>query len=107
MYIGRDFNFPADSTESYILGIDFVNDLPQGDSISGSTISCAVAPDSPENDASAPSRLTAGPFVNGTVVSGRFAGLQNNVKYILTFTVTTTQGNTLVDYTHMFGEMDY
>lgn len=103
MYVGADYS-PSDNPESELYGLDFINDLPTGDSITGATCTCSNASDSPVQDATPAARIIAGPFVVGTVTSVRLSGLQTGVKYTLQATVTTTFGNTIVLFSHVTAE---
>lgn len=100
MYCGRDFD-PADSSENEIYTLDFVNDLAAGEQLSSATWTCAVAPDSRVQDASAPSRLSGGASVSGTQTTQRVTGLVAGAKYILRAVATTDQSNERVLYSHV------
>lgn len=78
--------------------MDFVNDLPTGDSVSTVAFTMTVASGT---DASPSSRIDGLPGVSGTQVGTRVSGLLPNVTYILKATVTTTLGNTLILYSHI------
>lgn len=106
MYIGQDF-FPANSTEDLPLAINFVNDLPSGDTISSATITCTVADDSGETDATPQARIVGGPFYpNSTTVSFSFGGSPvTGCKYKITITATTAAGAVITDYTHILCEV--
>lgn len=106
MYLGVDY-FPFDAAESIVLGIDFVNDLADGDSVNTATITCIVAQDSQVPDPTPSARITGGPFyVGDTIVTFRFASPVAGAKYLITVTVTTTVGAEIVsDYTHLPSEM--
>lgn len=101
MYIGQDF-FPFDSTESIVVGIDFVNDLAAGDTIDSATVTCTVADDSQVSDPDPQSRIAGGPFYpTNTQVTWRFASPVAGCKYLITVTATTTTGAEIItDYTH-------
>lgn len=103
MYFGADFS-PADNVESEIYALDFVNDLPAGDTISTASWTCLNAADTQVTDGSPASRIVGGSTISGTVVKGRFSAFVVGCKYILQATITTSQGNTLVGYSHVTGE---
>lgn len=102
MYLGVDY-FPVDSTESLVLGIDFVNDLVSGDTVSSATVACSVAADSQVADATPSARITGGPFYpEPTQVSFRFTSPVAGCKYIITITITSVVGAEIItDYTHL------
>lgn len=107
MYIGVDF-FPFNSTESIVLGIDFINDLAEDDTVASATVTIAVAADSPVADASVATRLIGGPFYpDDTTVTFRIGNSPvAGCKYIITILATTATGAELVsDYTHLPCEM--
>lgn len=102
MYLGVDY-FPFDASESIVLGIDFVNDLASGDTVSSAVITCTVASDSQVPDASPSSRVTGGPFYpDNTTVTFRFTSPVAGCKYLISISVTTTTGAEIItDYTHL------
>lgn len=106
MYIGVDY-FPLDATESLVLGIDFVNDLADGDTVASATVTLAVASDSQVSDATPGARLTAGPFYpDDTTVTFRIGNSPvAGCKYKVTVLATTALGAELInDYTHFMVE---
>jgi hypothetical protein len=103
MYVGADYS-PSDNPENELYGLDFVNDLPSGDTISTASWTCTNADDTQVTDPNPSSRLVAGPFIAGTVSTARFSGFLTGVKYTLQATVTTSQGNTLNLFTHVTAE---
>lgn len=103
MYCGRDFD-PADQSESEPYTLDFVNDLAAGETLTSATWTCAVAPDSRAQDASASTRLSGSAATSGTQTSQRVVGLLPGVKYILRAVAVTNQGNTRVLYSHVTGQ---
>lgn len=104
MYVGSDYS-PSDNPESEIYGLDFVNDLPSGDSITSATWTCLVANDSQVTDPSPSSRIVGGATITGTVVEGRFSAFVTGCKYVLKATIGTAQGNTLINYSHVTAEV--
>ena len=107
MYVGADYS-PGDNSESELYGLDFVNDLPSGDTIATASWTCANASDTQVTDATPSVRITAGPFIpSSTITTVRLGGLQSGVKYVLTAVVTTSLGNTLSLFTHVTGELPF
>lgn len=104
MYVGADYS-PSDNPENELYGLDFVNDLPSGDSIATAAWTCSNANDTQVTDPTPSARIIAGPFISGTVTTARVSGLLTGVKYVLQATVTTTQGNTLILFTHVTAEV--
>lgn len=101
MYLGVDY-FPFDTTESITLGIDFVNDLASGDTVSTATVTCTVAEDSQVNDPIPSTRITAGPFnFSPTIVTFIFTNPVPGCKYLLSITIMSAGGETITDYTHI------
>lgn len=104
MYVGRDFDF-ANAAESEVFALDFSNDIADDDAIAGSSWTCTVQSGT---DASAASRLVGTPFTYSSTISAqRVAGLLPGVTYILTCTVTTLLGNTVVLWSRVRGEVVY
>ncbi len=92
MYVGRDFD-PANSTESEVYSLDFVNDLASGETLSSvSSVGLTVFQGT---DASPSSHLSGSSSISGTVVSQRLATLTSGVTYTLSFNVLTSQSNTI------------
>lgn len=103
MYVGADFS-PVDVGEVISEAFDFVNDLAPGDSISGAVWTCGIAKESSGVDAAASSRMLGPAGVSGTVTSQRFAGFLPGVTYLLTAIITTTLGDTLDLWSHVYCE---
>lgn len=111
MYCGRDFS-PADVVESDVYGFNFVNDLQQGELLTGITsFLITVAPESPGTDPLVASRLIGAAALaippGETTVIGiiqRIATLQPNVIYTVQAVVTTSLANTKSLFSHIFGE---
>jgi hypothetical protein len=116
MRASKDFD-PQDPTEIELFGCDFVNDLPQGDSIVINpapvvTIGVIVQVNSvptvwtsalgiPNPDPNYLSRLLAAPTFDGTLVSVLVGGCQAGCQYKLTYTVTTTSGKAISLYAYI------
>lgn len=94
MYAGIDFD-PMTEGESEPLWVDFVQDLPTGDSISAVEFSLTVQSGT---DPAPETRLDGLPGVSGTMVGIRVSGALGGVTYNLIATVTTALGNTLILY---------
>jgi hypothetical protein len=82
------------ATESEPLGCDFAARLDTGETITGGTVTCAVLRGT---DADAATRVTGSVTVAGGIVRRRFVGGIVGVTYLLTFTATTSDGDTLVE----------
>lgn len=105
MYLGVDY-FPFDATEGIVLGIDFVNDLAAGDSISSAVITASVAADSQVTDATPSARVVAGPsYLGSSIVTYKFASPVAGCKYLISITATTAANELITDYTHLFCEV--
>jgi hypothetical protein len=108
---------PQDPTEIELFGCDFVNDLPQGDSIVINpapvvTIDVFVltanglaiwtsAMSVPAPDPLYLTRLLAAPTFDGTLVSVLVGGSQPGCQYKLTYTVNTTSGKAISLYAYI------
>lgn len=103
MYVGADFS-PIDASENILEGIDFVNDLPEGNTVASCVVTCENAPNTAVIDPSPSSRITAGPFVSGTQVSVRLATCIANVTYRLIFVATTNAGDVYTLYSNIYCE---
>jgi hypothetical protein len=101
MYVGADFS-PVDVGEVISEGIDFVNDLAVGDSIASSVWTCSVAAESTTNDPAPASRLSGTANVIGTASYQRFHFTVPGVTYLLIANVTTTQGDQLELWSHVY-----
>lgn len=107
MYAGRDFS-PAEQAESLILGLDFVNDLAEGESLTGTAWELVVREGV---DPDPNSHLIGDPQIaapNGTGVATattqRIQGLLPDVTYTVRAVVATSMGNTLSLWSHIQGE---
>ena len=97
IYAGRDWDI-QDVGESELFGLDFVNDLPTGDSLSTVAWTLTVA----EGTDPAPNTHLDGlPGTSGTIALQRLSGLLPNVRYILKATASTALGNTIILYSHV------
>lgn len=97
MYTGCDF-LVTNPGEKETYGLDFVNDLPSGDSLSAVSFSLTVA----EGDDPTPSTHLDGlPNIVGTVALQTLSGLLANNNYLLKCTATTTNGSTLILFSHI------
>lgn len=104
MYAGSDYS-PSDNPEVEPYSLDFVNDLPSGDTISTAAWTVTVANDSQVIDPSPSARFIGGPFISGTVVTGKFSAFVTGCKYVLQCTVQTAQSNQLILYSHVTAEV--
>lgn len=113
MDAANDFS-PADTVESEVFGLNFVNDLQSGEillSVVGGTFLLTVSENSPGVDAAVGTRLVGSATIavppDETTNIGaiqRIATLQPNVLYVLQGVVLTSLGNTKSLYSHIFCE---
>ncbi len=99
-----DFAPPPNPAESELYSFDFVNDLTPGDSIVASPApvwACAVVAGTDPDPAS---RLVGDPTTFGTTTTQRGAGFLPGVRYVLSATVKTAMGNTLVLWAYLYCE---
>ncbi len=92
MYVGRDFD-PANSTESEVYSLDFVNEISTSETLSSVTSTTLTVYQGTDSDPS--SHLSGISSITGTVVSQRITGLTSGVTYTLAFTVLTNMSNTI------------
>ena len=97
MYVGADYS-PADNPENELYGLDFVNDLPVGDSITGGVVNLTLYSGT---DPSPSSHLAGGFSVNGTAVVQRIRGLIAGNIYTFNVVVSTQQGNNISLFAHI------
>lgn len=97
MYVGRDFDV-ADSGESEVYTLDFVNDLAASDSLATVTWSLSV---NQGTDPSPNSHLSGSAVIAGTQTLQRISGLLPGVNYKVEAVVTTTLGNTVSLWSHV------
>lgn len=97
MYCGRDYD-PADASDSELYAIDFVNDLPDGDSITGGVIALTVKSGT---DPDPSSHLAGGFNVSGTAVVQRIRGLVAGNVYRLQIVAATQFGNNISLFSHI------
>ena len=100
MYAGIDYSV-SDVGESEIYGLDFVNDLSTGDSITSVQFTMSVSDNSPSTDPNPAGHLDGLPGIVGTVAIIRIDGLLPNVKYILQALCGTAKGNRLSLFSHI------
>lgn len=101
MYVGADFS-PVDVGEVISEAFDFVNDLAAGDSIASVAWSCTVSAESTGTDSAPATRMSGTPNIIGTATYQRFAGMLPGVTYLLLATVTTTLGDQLKLWSHVY-----
>jgi hypothetical protein len=97
-----DFDY-ADPGEKQSYSIDFVNDMRDGDTITGATWTCALISTESGSvpDPSPASRLTGSAVYNGTITSQFVQNLQPGNRYRLQAVVTTQLGEIISDYSHV------
>ncbi len=87
----------ANQPENELFTLDFVNDLPGGDSIR----TCSVASGT---DAHPADRLVGSPTVFGTRVTQRASGFLPGVQYVMACVVMTAMGSELELWAFLPGE---
>lgn len=107
MFIGRDFS-PAQQNENLEYTLDFVNDIPEGDTLTAAVWQLLVRRGTDPNPGShlvGPATLVTpeGTTVQ-TATAQRIAGVLPDVLYTVKVTVTTSKGNTVSNFTHLAGE---
>src|SRR5215510_3170845 len=106
MYLGRDFS-PQEFNESEVFGMDFVNDLDDGEQLitSSWTISVTQGKDAnPSVHLEGPSGVAIPLGSNlKTATIQRIGGLWANVTYKVEATVVTDRANTRSMWTHIRG----
>lgn len=100
-YVGEDFpNATVGETITYFL--DFTDTLASGETLTGASVTTAVAIDSEVNDPSAATVATGPASISGNIIGQKFENMVLGVKYLVTFTGDTSQGNVVISYTHFF-----
>ena len=106
-YVGRDFS-PAEQAESLILGLDFVNDLSDGESLTGATwellVRSGTDPDPSSHLVGDPILVTPDGTSVQTATTHRIEGLLPDVTYTVHAVVTTSLDNKLSLWSHVAGE---
>jgi hypothetical protein len=107
MYVGRDYS-PAEQAESLIYGLDFVNDLSEGESLTEATWELLVRSgtdlDPNSHLIGTPSLVTPDGTAAQTATMHRIEGLLPDVTYTVRAVVRTSLDNTLSLWTHVTGE---
>jgi hypothetical protein len=107
MYVGRDFS-PAEQAESLLYGLDFVNDLAEGESLTEATwelvVREGVDPDPNSHLVDDPTLVIPEGTDTQTATMQRIGGLLPDVTYTARAVVTTSAGNTLSLWSHIQGE---
>lgn len=98
-YAGSDFPI-ATTAEKLTYFFDFTGMLASGETVASASWSAAVAIDSTVFDPSAAGIVSGAASITGNVVGQQFTSLVNGVKYLVTCTAITTQGNILICYSH-------
>jgi hypothetical protein len=99
VWVGADYQI-MDVGENEVFGLNFVNDLPSGDSILSVVFTLTVK-DGYGTDPNPSAHLNGTPGVSGTTALQRLSGLLPGVTYILQAIVTTALGNTISLYSHV------
>jgi hypothetical protein len=106
-YVGRDFS-PAEQSESLIYGLDFCNDLTEGESLVGAVWEVIVRegadPDPGSHLIGAPMLVTPDGTTAQTATTQRIEGLLPDVTYTVRAVVTTSLANKLSLWSHVAGE---
>lgn len=107
MYAGRDFS-PAEQTESLIYGLDFCNDVSEGEVLTGVawelTVREGVDPAPMSHLVGAPALVTPEGTTAQTATTQRIAGLLPDVLYTAQAIATTSLGNTFSLWSHISGQ---
>lgn len=94
MYLGRDWE-PIESGETDVFSVDFSAVVNNGETITTSSVVCAVASNSPASDPTPSSRLIGVSSITNNIVSQRIGGCADGAYYTLTFQIVTSDGRTL------------
>jgi hypothetical protein len=107
LYVGRDYS-PAEQTENLVYGLDFVQDLSEGEELTGAAWEVVVLegfdPAPMSHLIGVPTLVIPDGTTLQTATTQRIAGLLPDVKYTVRAVVTTTNGNTLSLWSHIAGE---
>ena len=107
MYVGRDFS-PAEQVENLEYGLDFVNDIPEGDSLTAATwelmVRSGVDPTPNSHLVGVPTLVTPDGTTTQTATTQRISGLLPDVTYTVRVVVTTSAADTVSLWTHVQGE---
>jgi hypothetical protein len=97
-----------ETAESEVFGLDFVNDLDEGETLTGATWNLTVIQGT---DATPNTHLSGSPTLvipdgttRQTATQQRITGLLPNVTYTAQAVVTTSSGNTKSLWSHIRGE---
>lgn len=100
-YVGADFD-PMDPGETRDLSFDFTSQLADCDRVSSATWAISVISGT---DATPNTRLSGSPTVScDSKVTQRHVGLLDDVRYRVTCTATTNNGEVLVLFSHVRGK---
>jgi hypothetical protein len=99
-YAGSDFP-PADFGEVVSYFFDFTNTLAAGETLVTAVWTAAVANNSPVFDSGAAAIVKGSAWLSGNITGQQFYNMVVNVRYLVTATVTTSNGNTLICYSHI------
>jgi hypothetical protein len=100
-YQGSDFS-NATVGEAITYFMDFTDSLASGETIISATVTCGIASDSTVNDPNFASVPTGPSSIAGNVVGQKFISMVFGVKYVVTFSATTNQGNVNIWWSHFF-----
>ena len=107
MYVGRDFS-PAETVESIPYGLDFVDQLKVGETLTAATwtleVREGVDPSPNSHLVGSPGLETPEGTSSQTATNQRIAGLLPDVLYTVRVVATTSLGNTRSLWTHIQGE---
>lgn len=105
MYIGSDLD-PGAWGESIVRSMNFEHVLSTGETIAAvAPWICTVAADTTDQDATPAARVAGAPFIDGTRSRQRLTfpdGPATRVKYVLEAEVTTSLGNVIKRWTHLW-----
>jgi len=101
-YAGSDFS-PIDPNEILPYFFDFSGMLATGEFPVSATWTTTVAVDSLVYDANAALIVDGPPSITGNITGQTFYNIISGCKYLVTTTIVTNQGNTLITYSHFTG----
>jgi|KBSMisStaDraftv2_1062788.scaffolds.fasta_scaffold00048_28 hypothetical protein len=106
-YAGRDFS-PVEQAESLIYGLDFVNDMREGEALTGAVweviVRDGIDPDPNSHLVGDPVLVVPEGTTMQTATTQRIEGLLPDVTYTVRAVVTTSMDNKLSLWSHIQGE---
>jgi hypothetical protein len=106
MYVGAEFS-PAEQIESDVYGLDFVNDLDEGETLVSAawylTVVQGTDPTPNSHLVGVAELVTPEGTSAQTATQQRISGLLPDVTYAVQAVVTTSEGNTKALFSHIQG----